>query len=183
MSHFNEHMEWIGKAADLFVGGGEVDEDDVVAGLVSEGCNPDLAQLVVDYLPSGFAEPALEKLGASRTPTYTRNLTNGRSVECKWQDDQLWLAVQSFVRMQISGGCWARYKSIAQYAAELDAASKSLNREISLEGAVIAVAPITRLPPGSPFLPETRAKSPYLIGMFLAAVIALGLGLFALGKL
>lgn len=152
----NEVLEWIEKAASLFVCDAKLDETGIASALVGQGCHPDLANVIVDYLPSAFAERALVKLGLSRVPTYKRKLTDGRKVECDWQDDQIWLATQEFVQIRISNGDWSKYKSIALWSAELRAASDALNAGNEIERGRYAVAPMSILPPGSPFLPKPR---------------------------
>ena len=145
-------MGWIGEAADAFVCDDKSDEEVVASSLVAQGCHPDLANVIVDYLPSAFAEPVMEKLGASRVPTYERKLTNGRKAKYRWQDDEIWLSAQEFVKAQISNGDWPKYKDIALCSAELSMASDALNAGSDLKGGMYAVVPLSTLPPDSPFL-------------------------------
>ena len=67
-SQIDDPMDWIGKAADLFVGDAKLDETGIASSLASQGCHPDLANVIVDYLPSAFAEPVLERLGVFSCP-------------------------------------------------------------------------------------------------------------------
>lgn len=155
-SQIDTPVEWIGKAADLFVCDDKLDEAGIASALVGQGCHQDLANVIVDYLPSAFAERVLEKLCVSRAPTYKRKLTDGRKVEYSWQDDRIWLAAQEFVRTQISNGGWAHYKDIVLWSAELNAVNDALNAGSEMEGGRYAVAPLSILPPESPFLPKPR---------------------------
>jgi hypothetical protein len=143
-------------AADLFGSDTELDEIGIADTLTGQGCHPDLANIIVDYLPSAFAEPALERLGVSRLSTYRRKLTDGRTVEYNWQDDRIWLAAREFVQTQISNGDWAKYQHIGLRSAELRAVSDALNAGSEMAGGTCAVAPLSILPPDSPFLPRRR---------------------------
>jgi len=127
--------------------------------LVGQGCDPDLAWIILEYLPAAMAEPVVERMGATRIPTYVRRLTDGTQVTCNWEDDVVYRAICIF-RDSETYERWDEFKKIAQCSADLDAINNALKAGQDVEGNLCSIAPFHELPPSSPWLPQNKTSCP-----------------------
>lgn len=151
-----ELMKWIRTAAELWIETGNTDEDPVEDVLVEQGCDRDLAWIILEYLPAAMAEPVVKKIGATRIPTYVRQLTDGTQVTCHWEDDVVYQAICIF-RDAEAYERWDEFKKIAQCSPDLDAINNALKAGWEVEGNQCSITPFHELPPTSPWLPPKRA--------------------------
>ncbi|MCC0049198.1 MAG: hypothetical protein H6882_08640 [Rhodobiaceae bacterium] len=147
-----ELAKWVRTAAELWAQTGNTDDDPVEDEMVRQGCDRDLAWIICEYLPVAFAEHVVENMGVTRLLTYKRRLTDGTEVECKWQDDAVYLMVCRFRDLEAYDR-WDEFKKIAARSPELDAINKALMAGTEVEGFVSGVAPFHKLPSDSPWLP------------------------------
>ncbi len=150
-----ELMKWIRTAAELWIKTGNTDEDPVEDILVEQGCDPDLAWIILEYLPAAMAEPVVKKIGAMRIPTYVRRLTDGTQVTCEWENDVVYQAISIF-RDAEAYERWDEFKKIARCSADLDAINNALKAGQEVEGSWCSIAPFHELPPDSPWLPRKK---------------------------
>ena len=148
------------RAVDLMLVEPAISDSEVVAKLARAGCERDLAILIIDYIPSAFADPMLKEHGVRRAPYYLRHLTNGEQIEITLEDDPVWRAVRRSVREYIRPNTINEYRTIVESSVEFDSISKALAAGADLAGSVVAIAPLHELDPDSPFLPSTIRTQP-----------------------
>lgn len=150
-----ELQKWITTAAEYWVEFGNSDDSPVEQELIRQGCDQDLAFLIVEYLPIALAEHAVQNLGVTRAESYNRQHTDGSSSTYRWSDDPIYMAVCDFRNLNAAER-WQDYKMIAACSADLDAISNALNAGKEVSGGRIAIAVNTVLPVKSPWLPDNK---------------------------
>ena len=71
-------------AAEFWVLGGNSDDMAVEAELKRQGCDPQLADILVEFLPVSFSENAISILGLRRDPVYSRKIVIDSAKDAAW---------------------------------------------------------------------------------------------------
>ena len=152
---YDELRTWIRTAAELWVSEWNTEESRIDDMLAAQGCDPELAQIIFEFLPVVFSEHILERMGVTRLPTYSRRLTDGSRIECRFEDDPVYLAIRHFMRDEAVAR-WDDYKVIAACCADFQAMNDALHQGAEVAGSVSAFAPVDALSPDCRWLPVRR---------------------------
>ncbi len=154
----DELFKWIASAAELWVSDWNTEHRAVEDHMAAQGCDPELAMIIVEYLPVAFSDHIMENLGVERLPDYRRTLTDGSHVWCRWLDDPVYIAVLHY-KHEYAASRWDDYKKIAGTCADVQSANDALTAGKEIRGGRSSIHPLGFLAPDSPWLPDKRTDT------------------------
>jgi len=133
------------RAAAILVETRDLEEEEQVERLVAAGFDESAAHRLVAFLPSAFARPVLEEMGAAVSGRAQIPAEDGSFFEVSLEDQPEYRAALALAREHRRAGAMPNdvYVAIVEATSEIDAASNALNGGDQISGGVFALAPVS----------------------------------------